>query len=240
MVEAAIRNGGGRARLTRERVIQAALSVADSGGLGSLTIRSLAKELGAKPMSVYYHVANKDEILAALVDIVFSEIQLPVPGGDWRSEMHKRACSAREVLGRHRWAIGLLESRTNPGPANLRHHDTVIATLQAAGFSAELTAHAYALIDSHVYGSALQEAALPFQGPDHDGDVVESIVKRMTEGEYPHLVHMARSYYLQPGYDFGDEFGFGLDLILDGIERMLARKAAERPTSGAAERGREV
>ena len=84
-------------------------------------------------------------------------------------------------------------------------------------------AHAYALIDSHVYGSALQEAALPFQGPDHDGDVVESIVKRMTEGEYPHLVHMATSYYLQPGYDFGDEFGFGLDLILDGIERMLAR-----------------
>ena len=95
--------------------------------------------------------------------------------------------------------------------------------MQAAGFSAELTAHAYALIDSYVYGFALQEAALPFQGPDRDGDVVESIMERMTEGEYPHLVHMATSYYLQPGYDFGDEFGFGLDLILDGIERMLAR-----------------
>ena len=166
-------------RLTRERVIRAALSVADSGGLGSLTIRSLAKELGAKPMSVYYHVANKDEILAALVDIVFSEIQLPVPGSDWRSEMRKRAYSAREVLARHRWAIGLLESRTDPGPANLRHHDTVIATLRAAGFSAELTAHAYALIDSYVYGFALQEAALPFQGAgqrrrrrglDHEAD----------------------------------------------------------------------
>ena len=228
MAEVVSENGGGRARLTRERVIQAALSVADSGGLGSLTIRSLAKELGAKPMSVYYHVANKDEILAALVDIVFSEIQLPVPGGDWRSEMRKRACSAREVLARHRWAIGLLESRTDPGPANLRHHDTVIATLQAAGFSAELTAHAYALIDSYVYGFALQEAALPFQGPDRDGDVAESIMERMAEGEYPHLVHMATSYYLQPGYDFGDEFGFGLDLILDGIERMLAWGEAER------------
>jgi AcrR family transcriptional regulator len=174
-------------------------------------------------MSVYYHVANKDEILAALVDIVFREIQLPVPGGNWRSEMRKRACSAREVLARHRWAIGLLESRTDPGPANLRHHDTVIATLQAAGFSAELTAHAYALVDSYVYGFALQEAALPFQGPDSVGDVAESIMKRMAEGEYPHLVHMATSYYLRPGYDFGDEFGFGLDLILDGIERMLAR-----------------
>ena len=223
MAEVASENGERRARLTRERVIQAALSVADAGGLGSLTIRSLAKELGAKPMSVYYHVANKDEILAALIDIVFSEIQLPVPGGDWRSEMRKRASSAREVLGRHRWAIGLLESRTDPGPANLRHHDTVIATLQTAGFSAELTAHTYALIDSYVYGSALQEAALPFQAPDRDGDVVESIMNRMAEGEYPHLVRMATSYYLQPGYDFGDEFGFGLDLILDGIQRMLAR-----------------
>ena len=94
--------------------------------------------------------------------------------------------------------------------------------MQTAGFSAELTAHAYALIDSYVYGFALQEAALPFQGPDRDGDVVESIMEGMTEGEYPHLVNMATSYYLQPGYDFGDEFDFGLDLVLDGIERMLA------------------
>jgi AcrR family transcriptional regulator len=219
--EAVTQDGGRRPRLTRERVIRAALSVADAGGLGSLTIRSLAKELGVKPMSVYYHVANKDEILAALVDIVFSEIQPPVPGRDWRSEMWKRAASAREVLARHRWAIGLLESRTDPGPANLRHHDTVIATLRAAGFSAELTAHAYALIDSYVYGFALQEAALPFQGADGVGDVADSIMKRMADGEYRHLVQMATSYYLQPGYDFGDEFGFGLELILDGIERSL-------------------
>jgi AcrR family transcriptional regulator len=214
-------DGGRRPRLTRERVIRAALSVADSGGLGSLTIRSLARELGAKPMSVYYHVANKDEIFAALVDSVFGEIQLPVPGNDWRSEMVKRAHSAREVLARHHWAIGLLESRTDPGPANLRHHDSVIATLRAAGFSAELTAHAYALIDSYTYGFALQEAALPFQGADSARDVTDSIMKQMADGEYPHLVQMATSYYLQAGYDFGDEFAFGLDLILDGIERSL-------------------
>ena len=106
----------------------------DCGGLGSLTIRSLAQELGVKPMSVYYHIANKDEILDALVDIVFAEIELPVPGRDWRSEMLRRAQSAREVLARHRWAIGLLESLSSPGPANLRHHDTVIATLREAGF----------------------------------------------------------------------------------------------------------
>ena len=214
--------GRQRARLTRERVLRGALSVADSGGLGSLTIRSLAHELGAKPMSVYHHVANKEEILDALVDIVFSEIELPIPGRDWRHEMRKRAHSARAVLGRHRWAIGLLESRRSPGPANLRHHDSVIATFRDAGFSAVMTAHAYALIDSFVYGFALQEASLPFEGPDNAGEVAEPIIKLMAAGQYPHLAAMAASYYMQPGYDFADEFQFGLDLILDGLERSPA------------------
>ena len=214
---------GSRPRLSRERVVEAALAIADADGLGALTIRSLATELGVKPMSVYYHVASKDEILAALVDVVFGEIQLPVPGRDWRSEMERRAHSARDVLARHRWAIGLLESRTDPGPANLRHHDTVIATLRAGGFSAAMTAHAYALIDSYVYGFALQEASLPFEGRESVGDVAGPIMERMAEGGYPHLVQMAMTYYLQPGYDFGDEFRFGLDLILDGLERALAQ-----------------
>jgi AcrR family transcriptional regulator len=180
-------------------------------------------ELGVKPMSVYYHVAGKDEILAALVDIVFGEIELPVPGRDWRPEMERRANSARAVLARHRWAIGLLESRPDPGPANLRHHDTVLATLRAAGFSPELTAHAYALIDSYVYGFALQEASLPFEGRESVGDIAGPIMEQMAAGAYPHLAQMATTYYLQPGYDFGDEFRFGLDLILDGLESALRR-----------------
>jgi AcrR family transcriptional regulator len=191
--------------------------------LGALTIRSLATELGVKPMSVYYHVAGKDEILAALVDIVFGEIELPVPGRDWRPERERRANSARAVLARHRWAIGLLESRPDPGPANLRHHDTVLATLRAAGFSPELTAHAYALIDSYVYGFALQEASLPFEGRESVGDIAGPIMEQMAAGAYPHLAQMATTYYLQPGYDFGDEFRFGLDLILDGLESALRR-----------------
>lgn len=211
-----------RARLSRDRVLDAALAIADTGGLEALTIRSLAQELGAKPMSVYYHVDNKDEILDALVDVVFSEIALPVPGKAWRPEMARRAHSARDVLARHRWAIGLLESRRSPGPANLRHHDAVLATLRAAGFSAAMTAHAYALLDSYVYGFALQEAALPFEGPDSVGSVAEPMMALMAAGEYPHLVEMATSYYLQPGYDFADEFRFGLDLVLDGLERSLA------------------
>jgi len=212
-----------RQRLSRERVVDAALAIADADGLGALTIRSLATELGVKPMSVYYHVAGKDDILAALVDVVFGEIELPVPGRDWRPEMERRADSARVVLARHRWAIGLLESRPDPGPANLRHHDTVLATLHAAGFSPELSAHAYALIDSYVYGFALQEASLPFEGRESVGDVAGPIMERMAAGAYPHLAQMATTYYLQPGYDFGDEFRFGLDLILDGLEAALRR-----------------
>ena len=218
-----VRGGRGGTRLTRERVLEGALSVADSGGLGSLTIRSLALQLGVKPMTVYYHVTNKAEILDALVDVVFGEIELPVPGRNWRSEMERRAQSARQVLARHRWAIGLLESRTSPGPANLRHHDSVIATLRQAGFSAEMTAHAYALLDSYVYGFALQEASLPFEGPESVGEVAGPILELMATGQYPHLAEMAASYYLRPGYDFADEFRFGLDLLLDGIQSRLSR-----------------
>ena len=209
-----------RTPLSRDRVLKGALAIADAHGLASLTIRTLASSLGAKPMSVYYHVANKDEILDGLVDLVFGEIDLPVSGRSWRGEMERRAHSARSVLARHRWAIGLLESRLTPGPANLRHHDAVIATLRGAGFSAGLTAHAYALLDSYVYGFALQEAGLPFEGPESVGEVAEPIIELMGAGEYPHLVEMATSYYLQPGYDFGDEFAFGLGLVLDGLERL--------------------
>ena len=210
-------SGKGRPRLSRERVLRAAVEVADAGGIGGLTIRSIAQELDAKPMSVYYHVANKEEILDGIVDYVFSQIELPTAGGDWRTEMRRRAASARSVLRRHRWAITLLESRTSPGPATLRHHDAVIATLRAAGFSRAMTAHAYAMIDSYTYGFALQEAALPFEGPETVADVAEPIMEHFTAGDYPHLVEMATEYYFQPGYDFGDEFDFGLNLILDAL-----------------------
>jgi AcrR family transcriptional regulator len=171
--------------------MQGAMAVADAGGIASLTIRSLADELGVKPMSVYHYVANKDEILDGIVDVVFSEITTPTPGGDWRAELHRRALSCRTVLRRHRWAIGLLESRTAPGPATLRHHDAVLATLLAAGFSRELTAHAYAAIDSYTYGFALQEAGLPFEGEGGVADVAEPIMERFATGAYPHMAEMA-------------------------------------------------
>jgi AcrR family transcriptional regulator len=207
--------------LTRERVLEAAVELADAGGIAALTIRSLAEKLDVKPMSVYHHVANKDEILDGIVDGVFAEIDLPEAGGDWRDQIRRRSNSARRVLRRHSWAIALMESRSTPGAASLRHHDAVLGCLRAAGFSVELTAHAYALLDSYVYGFAVQEAALPFEGTDTAGAVAEAIVAHMPQGAYPHLVEMAAEHITKPGYDFGNEFEFGLGLILDSLSNLL-------------------
>jgi AcrR family transcriptional regulator len=218
-----------RAPLSRERVLRGAVAVADRAGLGALTMRSLAQELGVKPMSLYHHVANKDEILDGIVDLVFSEIDLPSPGGDWRSEVRRRAVSARRALRCHPWAIGLMESRTSPGPATLRQHDAMLGTLRGAGFSVAMTAHAYALLDAYVYGFALQEASLPFDGPDTVAEVAEPMMRRFPAGEYPHLVEMATQYVLQPGYDFGDEFEFGLGVILDGLTRSMPGNGGDPP-----------
>ncbi|MFJ5957707.1 TetR/AcrR family transcriptional regulator [Paenarthrobacter sp. NPDC092416] len=210
-----------RLPLSRERVLECALDLADRSGLAALTIRSLAQNMGTKPMSLYYYVANKDEILDGIVDLVFSEIELPSAAGDWREEMHRRAHSVRASLRRHPWAVGLLENRTSPGPATLRHHDATLGTLRAAGFSVQVTAHAYALLDSYIYGFALQEAALPFEGRDTAAEITNPILERFSTGEYPHLVEIAMEHVLKPGYDFGDEFDFGLELILDGLGKSI-------------------
>jgi len=215
------RRPAGRQPLSRERVLRTALAVADNQGIAGLTIRSLAAELGTKPMSLYHYVANKDAILDGIVDLVFDEIHLPTSGQDWRTEIRQRAEAARRVLGRHRWAIGLLESRTTPGPANLRHHEAVLAALRVAGFTVELAAHAYALLDSYVYGFALQEATLPFDDTNVT-EVASEFMDAFPVEEYPHMAELATTLVLQPGYAFSREFTFGLDLILDGLERLRA------------------
>ena len=212
MLEPVVERPEERPPLSRERVLRGAVAVADAGGIGALTMRSLARELGVKPMSLYYYVAGKAEILDGIVDLVFSEIDLPSPGRDWQSQMRRRADSARRTLRRHPWAIGLMESRANPGPATLRHHESTLATLRRAGFSVAMTAHAYALLDSYIYGFALQEAALPF----NPQTATEAITEQFA-GEYPYLVEMATKHILRPGYDFGDEFEIGLTVILDAL-----------------------
>jgi AcrR family transcriptional regulator len=212
----------GRLPLTRERVLAAAVALADRGGLDSLSMRKLAQELGVEAMSLYHHVANKDDILDGLVDVVFGEIELPSGQDGWRAAMRQRAISARQALRRHPWATGLMESRPTPGAANLRHHDAVLGVLRGAGFSVELAAHAYSLLDSYIYGFALQEASLPFHTAEEAAQVAQAMMAAFPAAEYPHLTEITVDHVLQPGYDYGDEYLFGLDLILDGLERALA------------------
>ena len=208
-----------RVPLTRELVLQTALRLADQGGLESLSMRKLGQELGVEAMAVYYHFANKDEVLDGIVDLVWTEIDLPVAGEDWRIAMRRRAISVHDVLARHRWAIGLMESRLNPGPANLRHHDAVIGNLRAADFDMAIVAHAYSLMDGYIYGFALTKMNLPFDALDDISEMAQTMLEPFPEGEYPNLVAFITEHAMQPGYDFANEFEWGLDVVLDGIER---------------------
>ncbi|MEV6825057.1 TetR/AcrR family transcriptional regulator [Amycolatopsis sp. NPDC051102] len=212
--------GTQREPLTRERLFAAAIAVADTGGIAALTIRSVAAELGVKPMSLYHHVANKEAIIDGIIDVVFGEIDLPPEDVGWRPALNHRAHSARAVLRRHPWATPFMESRSRPGPATLRHHDAVLATLRRGGFPIELAGHAYSLLDSYIYGFALEEAALPFT-PQNLNQSMAGFMEQFPAEEYPHLVEFAVQRVLQPGYDYADEFDFGLELILDGLERRL-------------------
>ena len=220
MATRAISEDRSRRRLSRERVLQTATSRADQGGLEALTIRTLAEELGVAPMALYRHVANKDDLIDAMIDVVFSEIGLPSGGADWKTAMRERAISVRDALTRHPWAIGLMESRRRPGPANLRHHDAVIGKLRAAGFSVEMAAHAYSLLDSYIYGFALTKMNLPFETTADVADVAETMLQPFPVNEYPNLVEFIAEHAMKPGYDYGDEFEYGLDVILDGLDTV--------------------
>lgn len=209
-----------REPLTREEVLRTAVGLADRDGVGALTMRKLAEQLEVEAMSLYHHVANKDAILDGMVDVVFGEMELPSADGEWRAEMRRRAFSAREVLTRHPWAIGLLDSRTNPGPETLRHHDAVIGSLRAGGFSVAGTAHAFSALDSYIYGFTLQELSVPFDSRGGDLDeLAAAMLERMPRDEYPHFVELVLEHALKPDYAYADEFAIGLDLVLDGLER---------------------
>lgn len=210
-----------RATLTRDRVLRAALSLADRDGIQSLSMRKLGVKLGVEAMSLYNHVRSKEEILDGMVDVIFSEIHLPAGGVEWRPAMRQRALSARQVLLRHPWAIGLLESRTTPGPANLRHHDAVLGILRRAGFSVEMAGHAYSVLDGYIYGFTLTELSLPFRSSKEAARVAGNILKQLGPDEIPYLAEMAIAYTMKPGYSYRAEFEYGLDLILDGIGRVL-------------------
>ncbi len=207
-----------RPPLTRERVIAAAVALADEKGQAGASMRAIAGQLGVEAMSLYNHVAGRDDILDGMVDAVFAEIDLPAPGADWRPAMRERAASARAALLRHPWAVGLMDSRGRPGPATLRHHDAVLGVLRGGGFSVPLAARAVSLIDSYLYGFILQELSLPFAGGGDDvGAVAGGILAALPGGAYPHLTELITEHALRPGYDYAAEFDFGLALILDAL-----------------------
>jgi AcrR family transcriptional regulator len=208
-----------RVPLTRERVLRAAVVLADKGGIDSLTMRKLGQELDVEAMSLYNHVANKEDIIDGIIDLVFGEIAVPSGGAEWKTAMRKRAISAHEALLRHSWATSLMQSRTKPGPATLRHHDSVLGSLRNAGFTLVLAAHAVSVIDGYVYGFALQQINIPVQSPEQVAEVGGDILRQLA-GEYPHLAEMITDHAMKPGYDYAEEFEFGLDLILDGLERL--------------------
>lgn len=216
-----------RPALTRERVLDGALALADEIGVEAFTMRRLATALDTKPMSIYYHVPGKEEILDGIVDLVFAEITDPPLDRPWPDAMRVRCRSAREVLRRHPWAPPLMESRSSPGPASLGHHDAVLACLRGGGLSWPTTAQAYAMLDAYVYGFALQEAALPFGGEAPIGELADAIVAALPRDLYPHFVAFTTEHVLRPGYRFGDTFDVGLDLILDGLEARARREASD-------------
>ncbi|MFI7416675.1 TetR/AcrR family transcriptional regulator C-terminal domain-containing protein [Nonomuraea sp. NPDC049684] len=210
------------AGLSKRRVVAEAVRLADQEGVDGLSMRRLAGALGAGAMSLYYYVANKEELLDAMIDVVFEEIELPPEEADWQSAMRRRSVSARQVLARHPWAIGLMESRTSPGPANLRHREAVTACLRRAGFSVLMATHANWLLDSYVYGFALQEASLQFDTADEFADMTEDVfLPQLPSDEFPFLNESAAAL-LAAGYDPAEEFVFGLDLVLGALEPLRA------------------
>ena len=190
-------------------------------------MRKLAKELGVEAMSLYNHVANKTDLLDGMVDLVFAEIDAPAPGDEWRAAMRRRATSARTALARHPWATPLLESKVTPG--TLQHHEAVLGCLRASGFSIGAAAHAFSLLDSYIYGFAIQELTLPFDDAEGLAAMAEELHHQLPPDEFPNMTEMIVGHVLQPGYDYWSEYEFGLDLILDALDGLRDHRST-RPT----------
>ncbi len=211
---------GERLPLNRDRVLGAAVEVADERGLGAITMREVASRLGVEAMSLYNHVANKDDILDGMADLIAGEFDLPDDVDDWREAMRRRAVSAHEVFGRHPWAPALFDSRESSGPARLRYYDWVLGKLVTAGFALEDAVRAFSLLDSYIYGFGIQQFNMAADGDASSEEMAEAILASIPAETYPHLHRMA-SHAMDTGYDAEADFNFGLEIILDGLERVL-------------------
>ena len=197
--------------------MSAAVELADNRGIDTVTMRQLAQALGVEAMSLYNHVAGKDDVLDGMVDLVFAEIDLPTRKPlDRRHDRRSRSVS--DALLRHRWALGLLESRSGPRPGHAASPRSGARRLRQAGFSVALAAHAFSVMDGYIYGFVLQEDGLPFADGDDLGELIDSIMPPDMAETYPHFAELASEFVLLPGYSYSDEFEFGLRLILDTLE----------------------
>jgi AcrR family transcriptional regulator len=218
------RESGSRAPLTREIVLQAALSIMDESGIDTLSMRLLGTRLGVEAMSLYNHVSNKDDIIDGALDLVVAEIAIPAVGDDWRYAMRERAISARIAFKRHPWASALMDSRLSSHPARLRYFDAILGALRRAGFSLDLAARAFSVLDCYVYGFARQQLNMAYSGEEKMEKRAGTIRGIIPFESYPYLTQMAESA-MKAGYDEDADFEFGLTLILDGLERLLKAPA---------------
>ena len=217
-----------RVPLTRSRALQVAMKLADQGGVEALSMRKLAQELGVEAMSLYHHVKNKEDILDGMVDLVSSEIELPAYDTDWKQAIRHWANSLRTVLTRHPWAIGLMYSRATPGLTNMQNINTVIGCFRKAGFSVQMAANALSLLDSYIYGFVLQEVNLPFGNETKFAEGVEGVAQQLPPDEFPYLIELSSELVLKPGYSYGNQFHFGFDLILEGLDAQLKKALKSR------------
>ena len=208
-----------RLPLSRDRVLHAALAHADTSGIESLSMRKLVQELGVEAMSLYNHVANKDDLLDGISELVASEIELPPGDVDWKAGLRRTAISSHEVFLRHRWACSLT-MRPRASPARMRWMESVLRTLRQAGFSADLTHHAYHALDSHITGFTLWQVSMPFDTREELVDLAEGFLRKIPADEYPYVIEHAEQHLAPSSPDGRSEFEFGLDLILDGLERL--------------------
>ena len=208
-----------RLPLSRERVLDAAIALADEGGIESLSMRKLGQELGVEAMSLYNHVANKDDLESGIVEIVLGEIEVP-SGADWKAALRRTAISSHDVFVRHRWACSLMMRASGVSPARMRWMEAVLRTLREAGFSADLTHHAYHALDSHITGFTLWQVSMPFETKEELDDIAGWFLSQIPTDEYPYVVEHAHQHLEPASPDGKSEFEFGLDLILDGLERL--------------------
>jgi AcrR family transcriptional regulator len=204
--------------LSRERVLHAAIDLADRGGIESLTMRKLGQALGVEAMSLYNHVAKKDDIVAGILELVVSEIDVPAGETDWKTAIRQTAISAHEALVRHPWACSLMMSPVAASPARLRWMESVLATLREAGFSPELTHHAYHALDSHITGFTLWQVSFSFSADDLPA-IGAAFLRDLPVDDFPYLAEHVEHHLADSDHDEPSEFEFGLDLILDGLDR---------------------